>query len=201
MKSNDILFLVLFFQKFGVCCTNSSPLKPPAASPPEIEEAEDGSVNPGGGSIPPNWPPPIPTHPPDHTIPPLPTHPPSPGYPAVTEPTSTTTKKPFTTKKPKPKPTKPPKPTTPPPNWPPPLPTHPPVSQPWPPTMAPAPKPPKPSKPPTYPTLPTTTEAVQTPAAMVDTGSCGAKNGYQDQERIVGGQNSDPNEWPWVVSL
>lgn len=41
-----------------------------------------------------NWPPPIPTHPPDHTIPPLPTHPPSPGYPIATQPPVNTPKPP-----------------------------------------------------------------------------------------------------------
>jgi hypothetical protein len=40
-----------------------------------------------------------------------------------------------------------------------------------------------------------------TEAGKVDM-SCGQKNGYQDldQERIVGGQNAEQNEWPWVVS-
>lgn len=24
---------------------------------------------------------------------------------------------------------------------------------------------------------------------------------FQDQERIVGGQNADPNEWPWAAVM
>lgn len=30
---------------------------------------------------------------------------------------------------------------------------------------------------------------------------CGVKNGNQDQERIVGGQNAQPNEYPWIAVL
>lgn len=114
-----------------------------------------------------NWPPPIPTHPPDHTIPPLPTHPSPAGFPTTTKPTA------------------------------------------WPPTAAKPPKPPiyttRPpihaTKPPLFTTRPTirtttTVRPVSNPIA-----ACGAKNGYQDQERIVGGHNADVGEWPWIAAL
>lgn len=99
----------------------------------------------------PNWPPPLPTHPPDHTIPPIPTHPPSHGIPTIT---TTSSKPSITTKRPSSKP----------------------VTN-------------KPS---------TTTQA---PSYEIASASCGAKNGLEDQGKIVGGHNADLNEWPWIAAL
>ncbi|KAJ8967876.1 hypothetical protein NQ317_016088 [Molorchus minor] len=87
----------------------------------------------------------------------------------------------------------------------PPLPTHPP--SPGFPAQSPAAT--KPTKKPltTKPTFrpPITTKPpVISPVPQpspVASGSCGAKNGYQDQERIVGGHNADVNEWPWIAAL
>lgn len=129
-------------QAFGVCCTDS-------VKPSDSVNIYAAYVN--------NWPPPLPTHPPNHAAP---THPPISGsFPAGIQ---TTTKNPYYP-------------------WPPALPTHKPVSQVT--TRPTTPKPPPPS-------------------IQSDVGDyCGAKNGNQDQERIVGGQQASPNEWPWVAVL
>uniref|UniRef100_A0A8D8VB12 Phenoloxidase-activating factor 2 n=2 Tax=Cacopsylla melanoneura TaxID=428564 RepID=A0A8D8VB12_9HEMI len=112
-------------QRVGVCCTSPINSGYPIVSQDLAEEPETPSV-PG---FPFNWPPPVPTHPPDHTAA---THPPSLGSSeATTEGAAVTT----------------------------------------------------------------TTEG-----SKIDT-ACGQKNGYQDQERIVGGQNAEQNEWPWVVAI
>uniref|UniRef100_A0A146KWK6 Phenoloxidase-activating factor 2 n=2 Tax=Lygus hesperus TaxID=30085 RepID=A0A146KWK6_LYGHE len=175
-------------QMFGVCCdkptieatTTSTPSPPP--QPPYPPEGSR-PANP----VPPNWPPPLPTHPPDHTIPPLPTHPPSPGYPGIVQPQPPTNRPPAT---------RPPstRPTTRPPAT---LPTRPPATQPTRPPARP------PSQWPGYPTTkpPVTAAPTRPPSVEVSNQQCGAKNGYQDQERIVGGQNADLGEWPWIVAL
>lgn len=182
---------------FGVCCTN--PITPApdvdgvVTTEPSTTASVGGRPKPGGGAIPDNWPPPIPTHPPDHTVPPLPTHPPGVGQWPTQPPSPPTTTTTTTT----PKPSKPPAgqwpPTQRPPGqWPP---TQRPPGQ-WPPTQRPPGQWPVQTKPPaTSPPQTTTT------AATVIDASCGAKNGYQDQERIVGGQNADLGEWPWIVCI
>ncbi|XP_063928244.1 proclotting enzyme-like isoform X1 [Zophobas morio] len=157
-------------QMFGVCCTNLGQQPVQNATSEEPIENQNSLYNSANLneihlSFYPqitNWPPPIPTHPPDHTIPPLPTHPPSPGYPTLPQPVAT---------------------------HPPPT-AKPPVAV-WPPTIRPTRPPVITAKPPTVPTQP------QPPPS----GACGAKNGYQDQERIVGGHNAEVGEWPWIAAL
>ncbi|KAL1492965.1 hypothetical protein ABEB36_011121 [Hypothenemus hampei] len=141
-------------QNFGVCCANI-----PSSEEPPVEDQTNSTSQLSNPRLDfsrvPNWPPPLPTHPPDHTIPPLPTHPPSPNYPGLgTTPaklpsvitTKGTTRKPIVT------------PAT---------------------------------------TKPTTTR----PSYDIGSAACGAKNGIQDQGKIVGGHNADVNEWPWIAAL
>jgi len=109
----------------------------------------------------PTWPPPIPTHPPDHTIPPLPTHPPSPGLSTLS-----TTSKPISSSSKKPS-----------------------VATTW------------PTKKPGWWTTSTSTSTTSKPPNDTILSQCGAKNGNQDQERIVGGKNADLGEWPWIIAL
>jgi len=150
-------------QMFGVCCpTISTPAPAPETDKNDNTISGDSGKSPFYPSIS-NWPPPLPTHPPDHTIPPLPTHPPSPGFPGLIP--VTTPVPPAGDSKPKPKPTRPPS-----------IPSY-----------------------PTRPTAVTTTTTTSRPPSF--DASCGAKNGYQDQERIVGGHNADPGEWPWIAAL
>lgn len=90
-------------QMFGVCCTNVqtttelpdtpsttlSTTTTTTTTSTTTDSNENKLIQPIlQPAVPANWPPPIPTHPPDHTIPPLPTHPPThypthPGQPPV----------------------------------------------------------------------------------------------------------------------
>lgn len=61
---------------------------------------------------------------------------------------------------------------------------------------------PRPIWPPPVPTHSTTKQPVYDTEESAPVGNfCGAKNGKQDQERIVGGENASPHEWPWVAVL
>lgn len=141
-------------QTYGVCCTNPQrpPLMPselpvslpaslPASLPVSAAVPEEPSRDiekgpPKGSTLFGSWPPPVPTHPPNHAAPTHPTH----------RPPTMSTAKPIATQSP------------------------------WLTTSKPEP-------------------------ALDDNNYCGMKNGKQDQERIVGGHNADPNEWPWIAVL
>ncbi|XP_076764986.1 proclotting enzyme [Xylocopa sonorina] len=159
---------------FGICCSNILPVVTPPldnADDPIIEDTqgrndskkEEAMTVKPRPQTPGSWPPPIPTHPPDHTIPPLPTHPPYLELPAIS-----TIKPVFTSKKPG-------------------------ILTTWP-TK-------KPTWRPGAPTVSTTSEKPTGTISAIDTSQCGAKNGDQNQERIVGGHNADLGEWPWIAAL
>ncbi|KAK9307306.1 hypothetical protein QLX08_002321 [Tetragonisca angustula] len=156
---------------FGICCSNILPVVTPLpdnTEDPTIENTQEESVDKKEENTtvkprpqrPGSWPPPIPTHPPDHTIPPLPTH------PSFQLPTFSTIKPVSTSKKPG-------------------------VATTWP-----------TKKPARWPLIvSTTSEKPLNILSNTDTSQCGAKNGIQDQERIVGGQNAILGEWPWIAAL
>ncbi|CAK9808311.1 Proclotting enzyme [Anthophora plagiata] len=163
---------------FGICCSNILPVVTPPSDntqDPLIDDIpqetnDDKNKDPitvkPMAQLPGSWPPPIPTHPPDHTIPPLPTHPPYPGLPGIStiKPVSTSKKPVIATTWPTKKPA-----------W-------------WPGAST------------VLPSSTTSEKPIDT-IPGINAHQCGAKNGNQDQERIVGGQNADPGEWPWIAAL
>lgn len=142
-------------QAVGVCCDD--PTKPIAISNDETSSSIGNDlIIENKETYLSNWPPPIPTHPPDHTAA---THPTAWQTQAPTRWTNRPTVVTTTSKKPSQV-------------WPPPIPTHPP------------------------------SQGVPVTVSDMAVGNyCGSKNGNQDQERIVGGQNAAPNEWPWIAVL
>ncbi|XP_017860324.1 PREDICTED: transmembrane protease serine 9 [Drosophila arizonae] len=125
----------------------------------------------------PQWPPPLPTHPPSvgGWPPPIPTHPPNHQYPThpTSRPIGTTTSSGLTTRR-----------TTPRPQG----------------------RPPTTTRRPSYPTTATTTSTTRRPTTGYSPEGlplqCGNKNPVSpDQERIVGGNNASPHEFPWMAVL
>lgn len=175
------------FQTFGTCCTTATATKPETPSF-DFDQSSGGNKN----QIYLDWPPPIPTHPPNHTPATHPTR-----LPDYNDPTQwqTTTQRTSTVW------WQPPSTTTAPSTtrrtstiwWQPPSTTMPPSTQ-----------RPTTQRPTTYPGWPLATQKPPSDDSEGGHygGSCGEKNGGSaDQERIVGGQNAEPNEWPWIAVL
>ncbi|ALC38392.1 CG31728 [Drosophila busckii] len=130
----------------------------------------------------PQWPPPIPTHPPSvgGWPPPIPTHPPNHQYPThpTSRPSGTTASSGVTTRRP--------------------------------PSIRPTTRPSSTTRRPSYPSYPSPTTTTSTTTRRPASGmsadglplQCGQKNPVSpDQERIVGGINASPHEFPWIAVL
>ncbi|KAL7741973.1 hypothetical protein ACLKA6_012178 [Drosophila palustris] len=168
------------FQDMNTIDSNAPESQPPAPAPSPTPPTT--SVYPyqwpfgtfAGGV--PQWPPPLPTHPP--TLggwpPPLPTHPPSHQYPThpTSRPNPSTPSTGLTTRRPTTRPSSRPPTTT--------------------------------TRRPSYPAATTTTTRRPTGGVSAEglPLQCGNKNPVSpDQERIVGGINASPHEFPWIAVL
>lgn len=165
------------FQTFGICCTNGGAVTGIATETPPIEVSNDlGGMKDNNY---PSWPPPIPTHPPDHTPA---THPPHFGVGGAVPPTTTTmvgtttkrTTTRFTTKR-----------TTSYPGWPPTTATHPPS--------------------PPAATGDEDTGSSDVNDATCGTKSVRSashNNSHPDDGfKVVGGQTARLGDWPWIAVL
>ncbi|XP_063697625.1 clotting factor G beta subunit [Culicoides brevitarsis] len=160
------------YQTFGICCTNSvQQVGAGTESPVTVEESNDlGGIK---DSNYPSWPPPIPTHPPDHTPA---THPPHFGAPTTTPaPPPTTTSKRTTTRYTTKRTTS----TT---SWPG-----------WPPTSA--------THPPPAPTETEESESSSFNDASCGAKSARVIETEDDAFKVVGGRPSVLGAWPWIAVL
>lgn len=167
---------------FGVCCTN--PLPDNLVTGTEstttaaiISGAAESTAASGEHQKAPfsvmQWPPPLITHPPDHTAA---THAPGAAAAGVAE----TTKNPLSSTTSRPQYTTWPTRSTFPSSW-------------------------STTTPRTTTTMRSTykpvTSAPTKPEIVPINSACGARNVFEDSERIVGGDNAAPNAWPWIVVL
>ncbi|GLH08206.1 Serine proteinase stubble [Gryllus bimaculatus] len=182
----------------------STPRRPPPCGAPEQPLRKAKPVGPGRESHPAQLAPPPPHAPSHNTHPFAATHTSLPGGPASRPPPRTPPHGAHAAPRPPTPPQRPPTPRSRPPNrhaapWP--ARAHAPAAGPdhhHPPALAAA---PVAAHPPHTAHHAHHTQAPDEPSNVLADASCGARNGAMEQERIVGGQNADIGEWPWMAAL